>query len=415
MCTGFEGVGCAALAAEGVGAAETVGGLAAANAAIDAALIDLAGISAAGAAGAGAAGVGAVGSSIAASTAAELGSSSLAALPEASSWALPSVDIGAATGLGALGSSIAAPTAEELSMSSLAALPAASSWALPSVDIAGLGAGAGALAQGSAPQAGTPATSSIPAGGGAGADAMSLPEFQAQDMASTTTGAPSGSAAGAAAAAEPTFPPGPAAPGTSSAIPAPAAAAPNGFQATIQKALDTIGKNKLNTANLGLGALSAYRQMKAGSAAQRQYQGIAGPTSAVSSDLLNKFQNGQVSGADAFAIAQFSQKQKAAVNAYYAKAGLSNSSMHQQALQQVDVQAEGMRQQALQNMLTGGLKAAGVANPLLARGVKAGVAQDNQAMATMQKFLSTLSGMNTPQASTPTGTPSATPQPVEQP
>jgi hypothetical protein len=65
------------------------------------------------------------------------------------------------------------------------------------------------------------------------------------------------------------------------------------------------------------------------------------------------------------------------------------------------------RQQALDNMLSGGLRAAGVTNPVLQAGVQAGVSSDNAAMKAMQDYLAMMARMNTPQASAPAAVPAA--------
>ena len=186
---------------------------------------------------------------------------------------------------------------------------------------------------------------------------------------------------------------------------------------SLDKALNWMGDNKLQTANLGLGTASLLNNIRQGNMAQKQYQNVAAGSKAASDQLLAQFKSGQLTGADSFAIADWTQKQKAATDQYFAKAGLSNSSMHQQALlqsllqsmhqqalQQIDTQAEGMRQQAVQSLLTNGLSAAGVSDPTLRAGITAGLQNDQASMKAMQDFLGTLAKMNTPQASQ-TGTP----------
>ena len=151
-------------------------------------------------------------------------------------------------------------------------------------------------------------------------------------------------------------------------------------------------------------ATNLYAMQKAGSAAGALNKS-AGTTGNVGSQLLAGFQSGQLSGADQQAIAQYGQQQTAAVNDYYAKAGLSNSSMHTQALQQVQQQAETMRQQALQNMLSQGLSATGTTNNALTAAANAGLAQSKDTSAAMQDFMKALSQMNAQPGATPTVTP----------
>lgn len=184
----------------------------------------------------------------------------------------------------------------------------------------------------------------------------------------------------------------------------------NGTPSLVDRAMDALGSgaskvgngivsNPLQAASLGLTALSAKRQAGATGTAQSQLNAVAAPASATSAQLLSQFQSGQISGADAYQISQYATTQKAQVDSYYAKAGLTNSSMHQQALQKIDQQAEAMRQQAVQNLLKDGLSAAGVANPVLTAGVNAGVQEDKNAQLAMSNFINALAKMNTGSAS----------------
>ena len=161
------------------------------------------------------------------------------------------------------------------------------------------------------------------------------------------------------------------------------------------------GKQALPYASLANNLYAAHKAGSAGSALTNS----ANQTGNVGSKLLAGFQSGQLSGADQQAIAQYGQQQTAAVNDYYAKAGLSNSSMHTQALQQVQQQAETMRQQALQNMLSQGLSATGTTNSALTAAANAGLAQSKDTSAAMQDFMKALSQMNAQPGATPTVTP----------
>ena len=86
---------------------------------------------------------------------------------------------------------------------------------------------------------------------------------------------------------------------------------------------------------------------------------------------------------------------KAQVKQYYARAGLSDSSMEVQALAQVDQQAESMRQQAINNTLRQGLNALGIANPTLTAGINAGVQQDQQFQQALSRFFASLGQQQT--------------------
>ena len=150
---------------------------------------------------------------------------------------------------------------------------------------------------------------------------------------------------------------------------------------------------------------SLYQQNKAGD----RLAGVnanARRTNEVSNQLLSQYQTGQLSGADQQAIVQYKQQQLAAIDQYYQKAGLANSSMHVQARSQVESQAETMRQQALDNTLKAGLQASGVSNQAALSAAQAGLAQDKDAAAALAEFMKVLGQMNTPQRS-PSGTPGA--------
>ena len=175
----------------------------------------------------------------------------------------------------------------------------------------------------------------------------------------------------------------------------------------LDKALSAISGNPIGAASVGLGAASLGEQLHALSA-QKQLQSAAAPAQALENSLMQQYQAGTLNPAQQAQVAQWSDQQKAQTQAYYAKAGLSNSSMEQDAMAQIDSKAQMMRQQILDSMLTSGVQAAGVANPLLTAGVTAGINQDQAAMTSMQNFLNQLAKMNTPQPSTTTPTDTTT-------
>jgi hypothetical protein len=280
-----------------------------------------------------------------------------------------------------------------------AALPMIGSAEAP-VDLAGIAAGT--------PQLGTPALVNVPGGatgaagptGTAQGDESTLPASSATG----STAAPTGSASAAptatvgstnlfgaqAAGAEPVPP----AYGEGISAPAGSTTTP-GF---LQSALDQMGANKLTTAGLGINAVNLIKQLGTPNI-QKQFQGLAGPTQAIAQQLMSNYNAGQLNASDAYQIATWSDQAKAQTQAYYAKAGLSNSSMATDALAQIDAQANAMRSQALNNMLSQGLQASGIANQSLSAGITAGAQSDQAAMNSMSNFLGQLAKMNTPQAS----------------
>ena len=116
----------------------------------------------------------------------------------------------------------------------------------------------------------------------------------------------------------------------------------------------------------------------------------ATPAQNVSTQILDQYQKGQLNPADQYNIAKWAQDTKAAKQQYYAQAGLADSSMAQQDIAQVDAQASAMRDQALQNMLQGGLNAAGIANTAVGQAVQLQIAQDQQAQQAQQQFFQML-------------------------
>lgn len=173
---------------------------------------------------------------------------------------------------------------------------------------------------------------------------------------------------------------------------------------TVDKALKQLN----SVAPYALMAMSAKGQgaTKAnGNNAAAQLNALAAPVANVESSLLSNFQNGQISAADQSAIAQWQQQQKAAVDQYYAKAGLSNSSMHADAVSKIGQQADAMRQQAVQNLLTGGLKAAGIAQGPQMAAIQAQLQSDQQSQLATQNFLQQLAKMMAAQGTTTKTTP----------
>ena len=153
-------------------------------------------------------------------------------------------------------------------------------------------------------------------------------------------------------------------------------------------------------AGLGLN----YEAYKKGSSAASSLNSIAAPSSAVSNQLLSNYQTGTINPSDAFQISQWAQQQTAATQQYYANAGLSNSSMEAAALGQIQSQAVAMRGQALQNVLSAGLQAAGVAQGPQMAAVQASVAADNALSSASSNFINALAKMNTAGTTTTTTT-----------
>lgn len=118
--------------------------------------------------------------------------------------------------------------------------------------------------------------------------------------------------------------------------------------------------------------------------------GTGAAAAATSKALLDKYNNGQLMPGDQSSIATYQQQETARVNDYYARAGLSNSSMAQQAIQQVGVQAQAMRQTALTNMFNAAMSGAQVSSQYVANMVQQQITQDQAMTAAQQDFMSTM-------------------------
>lgn len=155
-----------------------------------------------------------------------------------------------------------------------------------------------------------------------------------------------------------------------------------------------------NAVNAGKGMSTAQKialGIAGGSALFQKKQGLnpnlmagATPAQTTSNKILDQYNSGQLNPADQYNIAKWAQDAKASKQEYYAKAGLSDSSMATQDIASIDAQAGAMRDQALQNMLQGGLNAAGVANTATGQAVNLQIQQDQQAQQAQQQFFEML-------------------------
>jgi len=167
----------------------------------------------------------------------------------------------------------------------------------------------------------------------------------------------------------------------------------SGIWNTIKSGASDLGiKSPLQAGELGLMAHSMMSQPS--SQLNPTLMNMAAPASAVSQQLLSNFQNGQMTAADQANIASFKQEQTAAIKQQYAQAGLSGSSMEQQALSGIEQQATQMEQQALQNQLSQATQAAGISNPIVSSAVNAQIQQDQQAQQAQQNLMKAMAMMS---------------------
>ena len=140
-------------------------------------------------------------------------------------------------------------------------------------------------------------------------------------------------------------------------------------------------------------ASSAYNLISAPKAAAKQAGQISqvGATQrAVGESLVSQAQAGQLNPADAYNIQQWQQQAIASANAYYAQAGLSDSSMHTKAISDIQAQAVAYQQQAIQTMLTQGVNILNGLNATQVAGINAETAASKDAAAQSQAFLNAL-------------------------
>ena len=174
---------------------------------------------------------------------------------------------------------------------------------------------------------------------------------------------------------------------------APTTGTGSGIWNTIKSGASDVGfKSPLQAGELGLMAHSMMSQPS--SQLNPTLMNMAAPASAVSQQLLSNFQNGQMTAADQANIASFKQEQTAAIKQQYAQAGLSGSSMEQQALSGIEQQATQMEQQALQNQLSQATQAAGISNPIVSSAVNAQIQQDQQAQQAQQNLMKAMAMMS---------------------
>lgn len=106
--------------------------------------------------------------------------------------------------------------------------------------------------------------------------------------------------------------------------------------------------------------------------------------------LWKRYNTGEIMPGDQAKIAQWQQAQIQQTKDYYAKAGLSDSSMAQEAIGQIGQQADQMRQQAHQNLLAPAMQATGMANDYAKGLVAYQIQQDQQAQQAQKEFMATL-------------------------
>ena len=300
---------------------------------------------------------------------------------------------GAALAEGALAPEITAETIGALGAGD-AALGAAGAAGSPTVDLSGLGAPSLPSAPATLP------TTDFPVESAATAPQYGAPTVSdVQGDFSTTTTEPTGTTTQGPDTTEPDL-------DYRNVTP------PTDAQNPVMKALQSlgitsptggIGPNAFPAASLGLNVASQLAANKQKQSLQQQLQRQSDITAPAAKQLMTQFQSGTIGAAQEKQITDYTNNQRAQIKQRYARMGRDPNldSAAQQEMANVDVQAAAMRDAALQNVLSSGLKAAGVSAGPAQQAIMAGYNQDQSAQKTQQDFLKALADM---QARAGTGT-----------
>ena len=200
--------------------------------------------------------------------------------------------------------------------------------------------------------------------------------------------APGGAPGGAGGAGAPVPP---ATPGTPGSSPMGASGGVQGGTSFVDKILADMKAHPLNAAGLGLSAAGMLAQGRPKQPAQVGQLGQLGTTGQqTAQQLLDQYKSGQLSGPQQASLQQLSQNARNQINNYFASIRQSDSTAHQQALAQVDQQAESMKNEMLQQALNSGLQAIGVAAGPLNNVAQYTLGQDRNLQAAFANFANAL-------------------------
>ena len=157
-------------------------------------------------------------------------------------------------------------------------------------------------------------------------------------------------------------------------------------------------------AGLGLSAYGQYKSAQNQKSLQDQLNQQAQLTRPAAQELMSQYQSGTIGAAQEKQIADYTNQQKATIKQRYAKMGRDPNydSAAQQEMANVDVQAASMRDTALQNVLSSGLKASGVTAGPAQQAIMAGYQQDQAAQKAQADFLAALANMQARGSGSPT-------------
>lgn len=142
---------------------------------------------------------------------------------------------------------------------------------------------------------------------------------------------------------------------------------------------------------LGLGGANLLGSMgKKPAEADPRLMGPASTLQAQSQQLIDQAMKGQLNPGDQARLAQSRQADIARTQDYYAKAGLSDSSMAQQAITDINARYDAAAYQITQGYYQQGIQAAGIADQGVARAVQMQMQQDAQAQQAQSQFFGML-------------------------
>lgn len=138
------------------------------------------------------------------------------------------------------------------------------------------------------------------------------------------------------------------------------------------KLLSQLTGNPSVAGALGLNLASGIAQQRAGKDAASQLKAAAAPFNQTGQDLLAQYKSGKLNPGDEFKINQWQQEQIAKIKSQMG----GNSTASRNAVAQIESQAQAMRDQARQGLLTQGLNALGMGTGPLTSAIQAQAQQD---------------------------------------
>jgi hypothetical protein len=184
-----------------------------------------------------------------------------------------------------------------------------------------------------------------------------------------------------------------------SGVGATAPAANTGF---VDSVLKQMKDNALGLGLAGAGAMMSAKNADRPMPNQEQLQALGGEAAETARQLMQQYRTGRLSTGQQASIDQLTQQTKNQITQYFSSIGQADSTSHMQALAQVDQQALGMKQQMLDNALTQGFQAIGVATGPLSSIAQYQLGQDQQLSQAFGNFAGAMGNLFGRQAGQPT-------------